>query len=54
MKLQRLKFGVIEKSSDKYEKKNLEYRQNVVIGYWDSLRLLVVCLLLRGSCTMDV
>lgn len=36
------------------EKKDFEYRQNVILGNWDSFCLLVVCFLLCGSCAVDV
>lgn len=38
----------------KNEKKDFEHRQNVVIGYRDSLCLLVVGFLLRRSRAVDV
>ena len=38
----------------KNEKKDFEYRQNVILGYRDSLCILGVCLLLRGSCAVVV
>lgn len=38
----------------KNEKKDFEHRQNVVLGYRDSLCLLVVCFPLRGYCAVDV
>ena len=38
----------------KNEKKDFEHRQNVILGYRNSLCFLDVCFLLRGSCAVDV